>query len=140
MALMGVRGMWKRMTQSPGGDEVLRQGIVVATVEGLLRTVGVPIADWGHATPQTAVEAATNLRAMTETDLALAVVGDPDAYIDPYSQMPGVTHIALVTVGGAEQMSLNVAGASSISRAWVSNGALNLVRKEILGRRRAADH
>ncbi len=119
----------QRLTQAPGGDSVLRQGIVVATVEGLLRAVGVPIADWDYATPQTAVEAAANLRAMAETDLALAVIGDPDPTIDPYSEAPGTTHIALASADGVEHRSFNYSGASSVSRSWAGNGALNLIRK-----------
>lgn len=123
----------QRLTRSPYGRFVLSQGIVVATEAALAEGLGVPLFQWETVGPQTAVEAATNLREKSGADLALAAVGDPDPGIDFYSGPSGVTHIALVTPWETRQRELRLAGASSPARTWTANAALDLVRRSLLG-------
>jgi nicotinamide-nucleotide amidase len=122
----------QRLTRTPHGRFALSQGIMAPTEAALAAGLGVPLFQWETVGPQTAVEAATNLQETSGADLALAVVGDPDPEIQPYSGPSGVTRIALVTPRETRQRELRLAGVSDLARTWLANAALDLVRRSLL--------
>jgi nicotinamide-nucleotide amidase len=119
----------QRLTRTPQGRTVLRAGFVATTTEALTATAGVPLADWSAALPQTADEAARNVRQMTGADLGLALLGDPDPAINPYSPTPGLTLIALATREETVHRELKFGGASELVQGWATNSALDLLRR-----------
>ncbi len=110
---------------------VVKESIVAITPD-VLRRVGGSDSDGGLVSQGTALRAATHARTLNQADLGLAIVSDLAA-LDPYSETPGATHIAVVGDGTEATRALRFGGTAESSIAWATNAALDLLRRVVLG-------
>ncbi len=90
------------------------------------------VARYGVISPEAATEAAIGLRAVYGADLGLAVLGSSALDEDFFSGAAGHTHLALAQPAATIQQSLRFGGHSDLVQAWVSNMALDIVRRHLL--------
>ncbi len=124
-----------RLTTTPHGPQVLQEATVVPTTQVLSRIPHPPV-DAQPVSAETAQALAQGYRDLTGTDIALALVGDMDPEVGPYSSRTGDTHIGLSTRDQVTSRHIPVGGVSEVTRAWVVNGALEALRRW-LGKRQA---
>lgn len=121
-----------RLTAAPHGVEVLREATVLPT-HRVLALIPIPSTDVSVVSAETAQALAQSYRGQTGADLALALVGDMDPEVGPYSKRTGDTYIGLGSRDQTTSRHLRVGGVSEVARAWATNGALDMMRKFVLG-------
>lgn len=126
----------KRLTDLPGASSVFSGGVVSYTNEVKANALGVPremLAEFGAVSPQVAAAMARGARALTGSDLAVAVTGvaGPDA--DDRGNPVGLVYVALVWEGGEHVRTVHGAGARSRIRQVAANHAFDLVRRRLTG-------
>jgi len=74
---------------------------------------------------------AEKIRKNTGADIGLALIGDEDPQVGPYSDRTGNTYICLSGSGGAVSQHLQLGGISADVRTRITNNALETLRKYI---------
>jgi nicotinamide mononucleotide (NMN) deamidase PncC len=131
----------------PGGPTMLSEALVscdamvIARWLGLsdpsasLRAEALKAEDSEHRivldppSPEVATRLAESLRSITAADVALALVGTLVG--DPYAEHTGITHAALALPGETKQDQFRLGGTSVLVQNWVTNLALDFVRRAI---------
>jgi nicotinamide-nucleotide amidase len=121
----------QRLTRTAAGQAALRECFVAGDAAALSRLLDLPLVDGEMVSQETAVSAAQAIRWLAGADVGLAAIGDTDPTVDPYGERTGRTHLALATENKTAHRELWVGGTSDLARAWVSNWALDLLRKEL---------
>lgn len=107
----GLRG-------TPEGARVVRDAAV--------REAGGPVDE------ETATKLASDFRAETNSDIALAVVSTMDAHEDLYGENTGKTAVAVATAEGTVTRSYTVGGTGDLAQNWTAVRALDLLRRALL--------
>lgn len=127
-----------RLSAAPYGLEVLHLALTASPDRAkaqILRDV-----EDASVTANDAAELlATQLRQQTEADVAIAIIGDTDPDVGPYSERTGDTYIGLNAEGSTTSRHLRIGGVSEVARAWISNSTLDMVRRHLLGTLEQAD-
>lgn len=121
-----------RLTAEPQGMTVLNQ----AWVTSLDRAAAQFLQEFGSEPAVSAAVSealAASIREQTGADISLALVGDTDPDVGPYSERTGDTYIGLSTAAITSSRHLRVGGVSSVARAWITNSALDMLRRHLMG-------
>ena len=78
---------------------------------------------------------ASEITKKTGTDIGMAIIGDEDPEVGPYSKRTGNTYIGLSGPGGSQSGRLHFAGISADARTRTTNYALDLLRRHLLNLR-----
>ncbi len=144
----------RRLAAVEGGREVLRGALVGGQrpqaiphddtppyeeapnlEQSLTARLAVPaetVARYGAISPEAATAAAVGVRVVYGADLGLAVLGSSALDQDFFSGAVGNTHLALAQSADTIQQNLRFGGHSDLVQAWVSNMALDIVRRHLL--------
>jgi nicotinamide-nucleotide amidase len=125
-------GIAWRLTRNGAGQQALREGWVATNAETLARRLGWPQVPERWLAAEVAKEIASRLREVTGADLGLVVLGEMDPELTLYSERRGQTWLALATPAGITQRELPLGGTSKLARTWITNAALDMVRRELL--------
>ncbi len=125
-------GVAWRLTQSEVGQEKLREAWVVTSAAALARRLGWRQVPEPWIEPEVAKKAAARLRDATGADLGLVVLGEMDPELSLYSERGGETWLALATPAGVTERRVPLGGTSKLARTWITNVALDMVRRELL--------
>ena len=82
---------------------------------------------------QMAEALAARIREQAQVDVGIAVVGDTDPDVGPYSERTGDTYIGLSTHDGSTGRHIRIGGVTEVARTWVTNTTLDLLRRHLLG-------
>ena len=122
----------QRLAQASGqqGVAALKESIVAMTPD-VLRRVGGAGTDEALVSEASALRAAQYVRNLNQTAIGLAIVSHLDA-LDPYSDNPGATYIALTDAQGELTRALRFGGVSDVAMSWSTNTALDILRRRVL--------
>jgi len=125
----------RRLESTPAGKGVVRASMVALDDLSGLQALGL---DLSTAADHifTAEEAAALAQAWCEQTGAtygLAILGSLGEEEGLYSERTGYTHIAVASKDGIARRDLRIGGRSNLSRIWVGNHALDLLRRVLLG-------
>ncbi|NLG28591.1 MAG: CinA family nicotinamide mononucleotide deamidase-related protein [Chloroflexi bacterium] len=115
------------LSQGAAGRPVLAGALVATGTAGVREALG--LAGGGAADAQTASDAARAVSALYRADLGLAVVGPQD----PAAAQGELIQIALAHRGGVALAEPRVPRADPSGRGWLLYGALDVVRRHLLG-------
>jgi len=90
------------------------------------------IKKYGLVSAQVATATAEYLRETTKVDISLAVFGSMEERQGLFAESAGETHIALNTAEGTTQRAYKYGGTSELVKSWVSNAALDMVRRSLI--------
>jgi nicotinamide-nucleotide amidase len=121
----------QRLTRTAAGQAALRESFIAGDAAALGRHLGLRVEDGELVSQATAMAVAHAVRRLAGADLGLVAIGDTDPTVDPYGERTGRTHLALATATKTAHRELWLGGTSDLARAWISNGALDLLRKEL---------
>jgi nicotinamide-nucleotide amidase len=144
----------RRLAGVAGGRDVLRGALVVGPrppaiprddrppydeepdlERALTARLAIPaetVARYGVISPEVATEAAVGVRVVYGADLGLAVLGSSALEQDFFSGAAGNTHLALAQPADTVRQSLRFGGHTDLVQAWVSNMALDVVRRNLM--------
>ncbi|MFQ5342620.1 MAG: competence/damage-inducible protein A [Anaerolineae bacterium] len=121
-----------RLTTVPHGMEVLNQALITPPDRALAWFL--PNAENPPITSAHTAEAlAAKIREQATVDVGIAIVGDTDPAVGPYSERTGDTYIGLSTSAANTSRRLRIGGVSEVARTWATNTALELLRRHLLG-------
>lgn len=115
------------LSQGARGRRVLAGSLVAPGVARLREALALPAG--GAASADAAAACAEAARGLYGADLGLALVG-PD---DPADASAGMIYISLAHAGGVAQAEPRTPRAGPSGRGWLLHGALDLVRRHLLG-------
>lgn len=124
-----------RLTAVPRRTEVLNLGLMTSlgqAVTCFLQGINNDI----NISTEVAEALARRVREQSNVDIGLAIIGDVDPDVGPYSEHTGNTHIALGATDLTTSRHIQVGGTSEVARARATNSALELIRRYLLGRLR----
>ncbi len=131
-----TQGLIARRLESASRDRpILRAGYVVSRPEDVAKIAGPlqPIVErHGLISAQVATATAEHLRETTEADMGLAVFGSMGERQGLFAESTGETYIALSTAKGTTQRAYKYGGTGELVQSWVSNAALDTVRRSLL--------
>lgn len=90
------------------------------------------IEEHGLVSVQVATATAVYLRETTKADIGLAVLGSMEERQGLFAESTGETRIALSTAEGTTQRAYQYGGTSELVKSWVSNAALDMVRRSLI--------
>lgn len=125
----------QRLENAPQDRPILRNSYVVSRPEDAVEitsSLGSLIEEYGLVSAQVATATAEYLRETTKADIGLAVFGSMEERQGLFAESAGGTHIALSTAEGTTQRAYKYGGTSQLVRSWVSNAALDMVRRSLL--------
>jgi nicotinamide-nucleotide amidase len=126
----------RRLKGTPAGPDVVSADMVVLDDLSGLRALGLEMATAGDhifSVEETA-ELAKTWRQKTGATYGLAVLGSHGEKEGLYGERPGYTYIAIADeTGHVTRRALNIGGSDPLSRTWVENHALDLLRRVLLG-------
>jgi nicotinamide-nucleotide amidase len=120
-----------RLTAVPGGLDVLNPALVTS-LERATSWLLQPEDLRGGLTEHVAEVLAQRLRAQAAVNIGIAVVGDTDPAVGPYSEETGTTYMGLSTAGYSAGRTVRLGGISEVARAWIANSTLDLLRQHIV--------
>ena len=125
----GVTGGELSLTLSQGaaGLKAVAGSAVATGLAALQKALGLPSA--GSPSAEAAAVAAEAVRRLYHADLGLALVG-PD---DPTDAQGGMIYFSLAHAGGVAQAEPRVPRSGPSGRGWMLHGALDVVRRYLLG-------
>jgi nicotinamide-nucleotide amidase len=117
-----------------GAGGVLGQGLLIADKGELAAAFpeAGPVIEKSYPSQELARRLAEALRARAGADLVLAVVGNLEADLDPYSTSAGRTYMALAGPEGCQEYALPYGGLSELVRRRATVTALDLIRLWLL--------
>jgi nicotinamide-nucleotide amidase len=101
----------------------------VVEIGGALRSLA---EEHGLVSAQVATATAEYLRETTKADIGLAVFGSVEERQGLFAESAGETHIALSTAAGTTRRAYKYGGTSELVKSWVSNAALDMVRRSLI--------
>jgi len=75
---------------------------------------------------------AETIRKKTGADIGLALVGDQDPQVGPYSKQTGNTYVGISTAGDTDSQHIQLGGISADARTRITNSALEMLRRYLL--------
>ena len=126
----------QRLGNVPGSQDVFRGGGVAPEASILTRSLGVPealVAQHGFPSSEVALHTARRLLNAYDATLGLAVLGTAGKGEDVYGREAGHTWVALAGLAEPVLRQFAIGGSTSLSKIWISNRALTLVRQALLG-------
>ncbi|TEU13852.1 MAG: CinA family nicotinamide mononucleotide deamidase-related protein [Anaerolineales bacterium] len=114
---------------------ILRDSYIVILPEDAVEIVSPLrslIKEYGLVSVQVATATAEYLRETTKVDISLAVFGSMEERQGLFAESAGETHIALNTAEGTTQRAYKYGGTSELVKSWVSNAALDMVRRSLI--------
>jgi len=126
----------QRLGNVSGSQDVFRGGGVAPEASILTRSLGVPealVAQHGFPSGEVALHAARRLLNAYDATLGLAVLGTAGKGEDVYGREAGHTWVALAGLAEPVLRQFAIGGSTSLSKIWISNRALTLVRQALLG-------
>jgi nicotinamide-nucleotide amidase len=121
----------RRLTGVPDGLSVLKQSLTMSLEgagEALLPNAKGPIT----LSAASAEILAARIQADTVGGIGMAIIGDEDPAVGPYSERTGNTYIAVSGSDGTRDGQLPFAGISADARTRTTNFALDLLRRYLL--------
>jgi nicotinamide-nucleotide amidase len=125
----------QRLENTSQDRPILRASYVFSCPEdavGIARALRSLIEEHGLFSAQVATETAEHLRETTKADIGLAVFGSMEERQGLFAESAGETHIALSTAEGTTQRAYEYGGTSGLVKSWVSNAALDIVRRSLI--------
>jgi nicotinamide-nucleotide amidase len=125
----------RRLASTPAGPSLIAASLIIPDDLAILRELGVELPGCEEAlfsAEETAALAAA-WRTHTGAPYALVVLGSVGESEGFYSGRTGYTHVAVAHEQGVAQRALNIGGRSDVSRIWLGNHALDLLRRVLLG-------
>ncbi len=125
----------RRLASTPAGASVVAASLVIPDDLATLRALGVDLPGCEEAlfSAEETAALAVAWRAHTGAPYALVALGSVDESEGFYSGRTGYTHVAVAHEQGVAQRALNIGGRSEVSRVWLGNHALDLLRRVLLG-------
>jgi nicotinamide-nucleotide amidase len=130
----------QRLEHASQDRPILKDSCVVSRPEDSVEIVSSLrslIEEHGLVSAQVAMATAEHLRETTKADIGLAVLGSMEERQGLFAESAGETHIALSTTEGTTQRAYKYGGTSELVKSWVSNAALDTVRRSFIKPRRA---
>ncbi len=127
----------QRLSQAAEGKQLLQQAVTASEAEAIADGLGLPpamIEAHGLISQSTAIAAAEHLRQTSGADLAVAVLGSMEDGEGLYEKRAGATFVALSTPEGTAHKRLKYGGTDDFVQSWVSNHALDIVRRHLIRR------
>ena len=125
----------QRLENAPQDRPILRASYIVSHPEDaveIARSLEPLIEEHGLVSAQVATATAEHLREATKADVSLAVFGSMEERQGLFAESAGETHIALGTAEGTAQRAYKYGGTSELVKSWVSNAALDMVRRSLI--------
>jgi nicotinamide-nucleotide amidase len=125
----------QRLENASQDWSVLRDSYVVSHPEDVVEIAGSLrslIEEHGLVSAQVAMATAEYLRETTKVDIGLAVFGSVEERQGLFAERAGETHIALSTAAGTTWRAYKYGGTSELVKNWVSNAALDMVRRSLI--------
>ncbi len=125
----------RRLRSAPAGSEVLRDSRVLGEECAEWQALGLASASerMGEFSAEDALRLAQAWREQTGATYGLVVLGSRGEAEDLYSEHPGYTYIAVAGEDRIAHRDLRVGGRGELSRVWVGNHALDLLRRVLQG-------
>ncbi len=125
----------RRLASAPAGASVVAASLVIPDDLATLRALGVDLPGCEEAlfSAEETAALAVAWRTHTGAPYALVALGSIDESEGFYSGRTGYTHVAVAHEQGVAQRALNIGGRSEVSRVWLGNHALDLLRRVLLG-------
>jgi len=130
----------QRLEHASQDRPILKDSCVVSRPEDSVEIVSSLrslIEEHGLVSAQVAMATAEHLRETTKADIGLAVLGSTEERQGLFAESAGETYIALSTAEGTTQRAYKYGGTSELVKSWVSNAALDMVRRSFIKPRRA---
>jgi nicotinamide-nucleotide amidase len=125
----------QRLENASPDRPILRDSYVVSRPEDAVEiasSLRSLIEEHGLVSAQVATATAEHLRETTKAAIGLAVFGSMEERQGLFAQSAGETHIALSTAEGTTQRAYKYGGTSELVKSWVSNAALDMVRRSLI--------
>lgn len=125
----------QRLENASQDRPILRDSYIVSRPEDAVEiasSLRSLIQEHGLVSDQIATATAEHLRETTGADIGLAVFGSMEERQGLFAESTGETHIALSTAEGTTQRAYKYGGTSELVKSWVSNAALDLVRRSLI--------
>lgn len=126
----------RRLASTPSGPSLISASLIVPDDLATLQAMGADLRQSDDEAPFSAEETAALAiawRAHTGAPYALVALGSVGESEGFYSGRTGYTHIAVAHAQGVAQRALSIGGRSEVSRVWLGNHALDLLRRVLLG-------
>ncbi|MEW6673095.1 MAG: CinA family nicotinamide mononucleotide deamidase-related protein [Thermodesulfobacteriota bacterium] len=122
----------QRLTSVPGGFGVLAFALCAATDR--VRSV-IPGDDdrYPVCSPEGAETLARSICRKAQSDMGIAVIGDEDPNVGPYSKQAGNTYVGLCLKGRTAAEHIRLGGISKYARLRITSMVLDMLRRRILG-------
>ncbi len=120
-----------RLTAVPHGIGLITQGLITSPEQAVSRFLG----DFeGNPLASTEVSEALARRIREEAGVGIgvAIVGDTDPNVGPYSERAGDTYMGLSGLDTVTSQHIRIGGISEVARAWIVNSALDMLRRYLL--------
>jgi nicotinamide-nucleotide amidase len=125
----------QRLKSASQDRSILRDSYVVSHPEDAVE-IASPlwslIEEHGLVSAQAATATAEHLRKTTKADIGLVAFGSMEESQGLFAQSAGETHIALSTAANTTQRAYKYGGTSELVKGWVSNAALDMVRRSLI--------
>jgi nicotinamide-nucleotide amidase len=121
----------RRLTGVPEGLNVMKHSLAMSLVkagEVLPSGATEPL----NVSNSSAEMLASVIKEKAGADIGMAIIGDEDPNVGPYSQRTGDTYVGLSGPGGIQNGHLQLAGISADARTRITNYALDLLRRYLL--------
>jgi nicotinamide-nucleotide amidase len=125
----------QRLENASQNRPILRDSYVISRPEdavSIASSLQSLIEERGLVSAQVAVATAEHLRETTKADIGLAVFGSMEERQGLFAESAGETYIALSTAEGTIQRAYQYGGTSELVKSWVSNAALDVVRRSLI--------
>jgi nicotinamide-nucleotide amidase len=120
-----------RLTSVPGGYDILAQ----ARCSGLERVSSVVGKGFGE-NPELSLKAAERLaagiREQAQSDIGMAVIGDQDPDVGPYSKHTGQTYLGISMSTQTASKQIQLGGINKFARIRITSIALDMLRRYLL--------
>jgi nicotinamide-nucleotide amidase len=125
----------RRLREASSNTTVVLASMVVLDDLSGLRALGLNLTTAGDHVfrAEEAVMLARAWREQTRATYGMAVLGSLGEEEGLYAEQTGYTHIAVVGERGVAQRSLQIGGRGELSRLWIGNHALDLLRRVLAG-------
>ncbi|MDP2647569.1 MAG: CinA family nicotinamide mononucleotide deamidase-related protein [Desulfobacterales bacterium] len=122
-----------RLTSAPGGYEVVDQATVMSLKRAGFFFAGKHARDNWNVSEKTAISLSRALQQKHDVPIGIAVVGDEDAGMGPYSDPTGNTYAGLALGSDVICKHIPMGGLSRTSRSRIINATLDKLRRSLKG-------
>jgi nicotinamide-nucleotide amidase len=125
----------QRLENASQNRPILRDSYVISRPEdavSIASSLQSLIEEHGLVSAQVAVATAEHLRETTKADIGLAAFGSMEERQGLFAESAGETYIALSTAEVTTHRAYQYGGTSELVKSWVSNAALDMVRRSLI--------